>query len=232
MAACESDHRSKTQRNHELVVIDACMFSGKSGRIIWEAERLERAGVPFQTFKHPLDERYAGVATINSHNNQSIPCEAYASPFEIYAHVRPDTAVVLIDEAQFYVEEAHEFVLMVEKLAEEGRIVIVAGLGLDFRGEGFGPMPELLAHATKVEKLFAVCACCGSMHADRTQRMVDGRPANYSDPVIMVGAKESYEARCRDCHEVPGAPSFEKMFTDFLNAGQGEGQVLVAEIVS
>jgi thymidine kinase len=89
-----------------------------------------------------------------------------------------------------------------EALAERGMRVIVAGLDTDFRGEPFGPMPLLLAQAEKVEKLRAICVVCGQ-EASRTQRLIDGRPASFEDPVILVGAKEVYEARCRTCHEVP-----------------------------
>jgi thymidine kinase len=92
------------------------------------------------------------------------------------------------------------------KLADDGRRVIVAGLDQDFRGEPFGPMPLLMALAERVDKLQAICVCCGAP-ASRTQRLIDGRPARYDDPIILVGGSESYEARCRQCHEVPGKPT-------------------------
>ena len=82
--------------------------------------------------------------------------------------------------------------------------VIIAGLDMDFRGEAFGPMPQLLAQAEKVDKLQAICQVCGAP-ASRSQRLLDGKPADYDDPVILVGAEEVYEARCRSCHKVPRA---------------------------
>jgi thymidine kinase len=79
--------------------------------------------------------------------------------------------------------------------------VIVTGLDMDFRGEPFGPMPLLMAEAERVDKLSAICVVCGAP-ASRTQRLIDGQPASYDDPVIMVGASEVYEARCRHCHQL------------------------------
>jgi len=118
---------------------------------------------------------------------------------EIAKHVKADTNVVAIDEVQFFDWTVAE---LCEKLANEGRRVILAGLDMDFRGEPFGPMPLLMAQAEGVDKLQAICMVCGSP-ASRTQRLIDGRPAHYDDPVIMVGASEVYEARCREHHEVP-----------------------------
>ncbi len=119
--------------------------------------------------------------------------------FEIETRIDPDTNVVAIDEAQFF---DHAIVDLCKRLAHRGVRVIVAGLDLDFRGEPFGPMPHLMAEAEMVEKLQAICVVCGAP-ASRTQRMINGHPAAHDDPIIMVGAKENYEARCRHCHEVP-----------------------------
>jgi thymidine kinase len=110
-----------------------------------------------------------------------------------------DTTVVAIDEAQFFDDEV---IKISQQLADEGIRVIIAGLDTDFRGEPFGPMPILMAKAEKVDKLHAICVICGE-EASRTQRLVDGKPANYEDPVVIVGAAELYEARCRVHHEVP-----------------------------
>lgn len=93
-----------------------------------------------------------------------------------------------------------------------GRVVIVAGLELDFRGRVFGAMGQLMAQADRVEKLTAVCAVCGSTKANRTQRLINGKPASYNDPVVLVGAAEAYEARCRRHHEVPGRDKFSDLF--------------------
>jgi len=106
---------------------------------------------------------------------------------------------VAIDEGQFFDEG---LVDLCERLANEGIWVIVAGLDMDFRGEPFGPMPQLMARAERVDKLQAICVVCGGP-ASHTQRLIDGRPAAYDDPVILVGASEVYQARCRGCHVVP-----------------------------
>jgi len=119
---------------------------------------------------------------------------------QILEHVKPETSVVAIDEAQFFDDK---IVSVAERLADSGVRVIVAGLDMDFRGEPFGPMPALMCRADKVQKLHAICMVCGE-EANRTQRLVNGAPAHYDDPIIMVGAAESYEARCREHHIVPG----------------------------
>lgn len=194
----------------------ASMFAGKTKRLIAEAERFQRAGVPYFVVKHALDDRYEGHDFLSSHDGSSLPCEAISDPLDVYRRVVEKGArVVIWDEVQFYIGKEREIIAVVEQLAKEGVLVILAGLELDFRGELFGPMGELLARATRVEKLTAVCAVCGSLDADRTQRMVDGSPAKYNDALILVGASEAYEARCRRCHEVPGKPSFEEIFTNF-----------------
>jgi thymidine kinase len=111
--------------------------------------------------------------------------------------------VVAIDEVQFF---DWEIAPVCGLLADRGKRVLVAGLDTDFRGEPFGPMPLLMAQAEQVDKLSAICVVCGAP-ASRTQRLINGQPANYDDPVILVGATELYEARCRHCHDVPGHES-------------------------
>ncbi|GAG54346.1 unnamed protein product, partial [marine sediment metagenome] len=122
-----------------------------------------------------------------------------SKPKEIIKSIEPDTEVIAIDEAQFYDDD---IVSICQELADQGKRVIIAGLDQDFRGEPFGPIPKLLAVAEYVNKLQAICIVCGNT-ASRTQRLVNGLPAKYSDPTILIGAKESYEARCRKCHNVP-----------------------------
>ena len=107
--------------------------------------------------------------------------------------------MVGIDEGQFF-EDA--IINIVEDLVNQGIRVIVTGLDTDFRGEPFGPMPILMSKAEVVDKLHAICIVCGEQ-ASRTQRLVDGEPARYDDPVVIVGASEMYEARCREHHQVP-----------------------------
>jgi thymidine kinase len=106
---------------------------------------------------------------------------------------------VAIEEAQFFDEGIIE---VYRRLADAGYDVIAAGLDMDFKGEPFGPMPSLLAEADEVVKFRAICARCGR-EASRSQRLIDGKPAPVSAPTILIGAEESYEARCRHCHDVP-----------------------------
>ena len=117
-----------------------------------------------------------------------------------------DADVIAIDEVQFFDEG---IVDICNYYADHGKRVMCAGLDMDFRGEPFGVMPKLVTHAEFVTKLTAVCTKCGAP-ATRTQRLVDGKPARYDDPIILVGASESYEAVCRHCHDVPNKPSLMK----------------------
>jgi thymidine kinase len=142
------------------------------------------------------------VDSVVSHDGKSIEARPIEWSKDILNLVEEDTDVVAIDEIQFFDDS---IVTVVKILADRGKRVIFAGLDMDFRGEPFHPVPELMAIAESVTKLNAICVICGNP-ASRTQRLIDGKPAAYTDPVIMVGAAESYEARCRDCHEVPGKP--------------------------
>ncbi|RLD14387.1 MAG: thymidine kinase, partial [Caldiserica bacterium] len=155
-----------------------------------------------QVFKSSLDTRY-DEAKVVSHSGAKVEAISVDHPEEIIAKIDDDTQVVAIDEAQFFSEK---IVDVIEFLADRGIRVIVAGLDLDFRGEPFGPMPALLARAEKVDKLTAICMVCGE-EATRTQRIIDGKPASYYDPVVMIGAQEKYEARCRRHHIVPDKPN-------------------------
>jgi thymidine kinase len=173
------------------------MFSGKTEELIRRIRRAEIARQKIQVFKPSIDTRYA-EREVTSHSG----LQAEAVPVENTAQVRemiePDTTVIALDEVQFFDAEV---VNLCEDLAARGMRVIVAGLDMDFRGVPFGPVPDLLARAEHVQKLQAICVVCGGP-ASRTQRIVNGRPAAYDDPVILVGAEETYEARCRGCHEV------------------------------
>jgi len=151
-----------------------------------------------QVFKPSIDFRYA-VEKVTSHAGNDFAAIPVSDPDEIHEKLAQDTTVVAIDEAQFF---NSSIVGIAQTLAEKGLRVIVAGLDMDFRGEPFGPMPEFLAKAENVEKLHAICMVCGE-EACRTQRLVNGTPAFYDDPVVIVGASELYEARCRKHHEVP-----------------------------
>jgi thymidine kinase len=185
-----------------LELICGSMFSGKTEELLRRVRRAEIARKKVQVFKPQIDSRY-GMERVASHNGLAREnAIVVGSAAEILASVEPETAVVAIDEVQFFDWSIAE---VCTRLADQGKRVVVAGLDQDFRGEPFGPMPLLLALAERVDKLNAICVCCGA-NASRTQRLIDGRPARYDDPIILVGGSESYEARCRQCHEVPGKP--------------------------
>ncbi len=182
-------------------VICGSMFSGKSEELIRRAKRGEIAKKPVQIFKPIIDSRYGGVTMVNAHSGLSAGAQPIEDSSDIFDLLKSDTRIVCIDEAQFL---DAGIVDVVKKLAAERNLrVIVAGLDLDFRGEPFGPMPTLIADAEIVDKLHAICVVCGE-DASRTQRIVNGVPANYHEPIVVIGAQESYEARCRHCHIVPG----------------------------
>lgn len=179
-------------------VICGSMFSGKTEELIRRVRRAQIAKQSVQVFKPLIDTRYA-AGRVTSHNGQDIDGQACASAADIRANLRPETTVVGIDEVQFF---SDDLVDLVDDLAAHDVRVIVAGLDLDFRGEPFGPIPRLMCAAEDVLKLHAICVVCGE-EACRTQRLVNGQPARYDDPIIMIGAEESYEARCRRHHSVP-----------------------------
>jgi len=181
-----------------LEVIVGSMFSGKSEELIRRVKRALIARRTVQVFKPVIDDRY-GMEVVRSHDGDSFVARPVRSSDEILALISPETTVVGVDEVQFFDPGIVE---VVRALVTSGRRVICAGLDLDFRGEPFGPVPTLLALAERVDKLEAICVVCGEP-ATRTQRIVNGVPAFYDDPIIVIGAKEAYEARCRSCHEVP-----------------------------
>ena len=180
-----------------LEVICGSMFSGKTEELIRRVRRAQIARQKVQVFKPSLDDRYT-LEKVTSHNGMDLDATTVTEAMEILDLVEPDTAVVAIDEVQFF---DWTIAQVCNTLAENGKRVIITGLDMDFRGEPFGPMPLLMAEAERVDKLSAICVVCGAP-ASRTQRLIDGQPASYDDPVIMVGASEVYEARCRHCHQV------------------------------
>ena len=182
-----------------IEVICGVMFSGKSEELIRRVRRAIIAKKKVQVFKSHLDERYSGIYHVSSHDGRSVEAVPIDTPEQIAQLVQPDTQVVAIDEAQFL---DPSIVPLATSLANRGVRVIIAGTDSDFRGEPFGPMPQLLAVAEVVDKLHAICVICGNP-ASRNQRLIGGRPARYDSPTIMVGSTESYEARCRACHSVP-----------------------------
>jgi thymidine kinase len=194
-------HESGKKKGGRIELICGSMFSGKTEELLRRVRRAEIARQQVQVFKPKLDDRY-DLTQVYSHDGLHCEAETIERAEEILEKVKPDTTVVAIDEAQFMDWSVADVARI---LADRGIRVIVTGLDLDFRGEPFGPMPLLLAEAELVDKLQAICVQCAAP-ASRTQRLIDGRPASYDDPVILVGASEVYEARCRDCHEVPGRP--------------------------
>jgi thymidine kinase len=179
-----------------LEIVAGPMFSGKSEELIRRVTRALIAKQRVQVFKPAIDDRYDTVR-VASHAGRTLEAEAVAGVAEVRARLQPGTRVVAVDEGQFFDDDLVPFAL---EMADEGKRVIVAGLDLDFRGEPFGPLPALLAHAEMVEKLTAICSC--GRAATRTQRLIQGKPAHFDDPVILVGASESYEPRCREHHVV------------------------------
>ena len=182
-----------------IEVISGVMFSGKSEELLRRVRRAVIARKRVQLFKSHLDDRYAAVQQIATHDGVVAEAVPVDSAGEIMRRVRPDSEVVAIDEAQFLDEGVVE---VATALANRGVRVILAGTDTDFRGEPFGAMPDLMAVAEIVDKLHAICVVCGEA-ACRNQRLVDGKPALYESPTILVGGRESYEARCRHCHDVP-----------------------------
>ncbi|HEX5385282.1 MAG TPA: thymidine kinase [Gemmatimonadales bacterium] len=182
-----------------IEVIAGVMFAGKSEELIRRVRRAVIARRRVQVFKSHVDSRYAGLYSVSSHDGKELDATPVDSAAEIYRLARADTALIAIDEAQFL---DRGIVGVATALAGRGTRVLLAGTDTDFRGEPFGPMGDLMAVAETVDKLQAICVVCGDL-ACRNQRLVDGRPARWDAPTIMVGGHESYEARCRRCHEVP-----------------------------
>lgn len=181
-----------------IEVITGSMFSGKTDEMIRRLRRATIARQKVQVFKPVIDNRYQ-VEKVTSHAGTAFDAIPIHNVEDLYSHLDTDTTVVGIDEAQFF---EGNVVSIVQQLAERDLRVIVAGLDTDFRGEPFGCMPDLMSVAERVDKLQAICMVCGESAA-RTQRLVNGKPARYDDPIIIVGASEMYEARCRKHHEVP-----------------------------
>ncbi|MBA2458649.1 MAG: thymidine kinase [Gemmatimonadales bacterium] len=182
-----------------IEVISGVMFSGKSEELIRRVRRGIIARRQVQVFKSHLDSRYAGLYSVTSHDGTELDASPVDSAAEILRLARQEAEIVAIDEAQFL---DPDILPVAGILAARGVRVILAGTDTDFRGEPFGAMGALMAVAEVVDKLQAICVVCGDP-ACRNQRLLDGRPARYDSPTIMIGGRESYEARCRHCHKVP-----------------------------
>lgn len=188
-------------RDGWIEVICGSMYAGKTEELLRRIRRIEYAKKTILVFKPKIDNRYSDGEVV-SHNNERVKSINISNPLDIMKYVDPLPYAVAIDEVQFLKKDV---INVCEELANQGVRVILAGLDKDFRGEPFGIMPELLAKAEYVTKLQAICQVCGAP-ATRTQRIINGKPAKYTDPIVLVGAKEHYEARCRHCHQVEGKP--------------------------
>jgi len=181
-----------------IEVITGSMFCGKTDELIRRLRRATIAKQKVQVFKPIIDVRYS-AEKVTSHAGSEFSALPIQDASNILEKLDPETTVVAIDEAQFFDDE---LVSISQQLADRNLRVIIAGLDTDFRGEPFGPMPVLMAKAEVVDKLHAICMECGEP-ATRTQRLINGKPAHYDDPIVIVGASELYEARCRKHHIVP-----------------------------
>ncbi|MDI9503956.1 MAG: thymidine kinase [Bacillota bacterium] len=181
-----------------IEVVCGPMFAGKTEELIRRIKRLEYAKIPYLVFKPKVDDRY-GDNVIKSHNKNEKNAINIEHSKEILPHLKDvKVEVIIIDEAQFFDQDLAE---VVDELADLGYRVIVGGLDRDFRGEPFGPMPSILARAEVVTKLTAICPVSGKP-ATRTQRIINGKPAAYDDPIVLIDAEESYEPRSRNKHQV------------------------------
>lgn len=178
-------------------VICGSMFSGKTEELIRRLRRAQIAKLPVQVFKHSLDQRVT-IEKLHSHSGDTLEALALDSEIRMEEALEEKTRVIGIDEVQFFSQAIIPFI---QRLIEQSKHVIVAGLDMDFRGLPFGCMPALMALADSVTKLKAVCISCGD-DAHFTQRMVNDKPAAFKDPLILIGAQENYQARCRSCFQI------------------------------
>lgn len=180
-----------------IEVICGPMFAGKSEELLRRINRLVYAKKKFLVFKPRIDDRYSEDEVV-SHQKRAFKAHSISKGIEILKYVTNDLQVVCIDEVQFFDDTVID---VIETLANRGIRVICAGLDNDFKGDPFPITANLLARAEYVTKLTAICTICGK-EATKTQRLINGQPASSDDPIVLVGASESYEARCRHCHEV------------------------------
>lgn len=180
-----------------IEVICGPMFAGKTEELIRRVTRMEYAHKNFLVFKPSIDNRYSTDEVV-SHSKYKKKAINIKEAKEILPYITDDIQAIVVDEVKFFDES---MISVLTNLANKGLRVICAGLDLDFKGKPFGIIPSLLAIAERITKLTAICMCCGE-EATRTQRIIDGHEAYDDDPVVLVGAKESYEARCRRCHKV------------------------------
>ncbi len=197
MARASTSRTAKNRPLGKITVICGSMFAGKSEELIRLARRALYARKKVQVFKPTIDNRY-DESNVVTHLGVAHNAVAVRSVRDLCTKIDGDTEIVLIEEAQFFDESLADVAV---KLADEGREVILAGLDQDFRREPFGPMGRLMAVADEVVKLRAICMNCGQP-ASHTYRVIDGKPAHWDDPIVLIGATEAYEARCRNCYAI------------------------------
>lgn len=182
-----------------IEVICGCMYSGKTEELIRRLHHVKIARQQLQAFTPKRDTRYA-TGNLVSYNGVRIEAQPIGSITEVFDYLHDGVQVVALDELHFLDDEPDVVLTTVQALADRGLRVIIAGLDQNFRAKPFPAMSRLLAVAEQVDKLFAICVRCGA-YATRSQRMIDGRPAPFDAPTIVVGGLELYEARCRACYE-------------------------------
>lgn len=186
-----------------IEVIVGSMYAGKTEEFLRRIKRIHYAKKDVLVFKPKIDNRYSNNEIV-SHNKTKTASFEIDKAKDIYNYIKDELPyAIAVDEVQF-IDKG--IIALAEDLADRGVRVILAGLDKNFRGEPFGVVPELLARAEFVTKLEAICQVCGAP-ATRTQRIINGEPASYNDPIILIGAEEQYEARCRHCHVVRDKPS-------------------------
>lgn len=197
---------------YRFEIITGPMSCGKTEELLRRIRRLIIAKKKVKVVSPSIDTR-AKRDCIESRNGLWLDTAKVKNAREILDVVEKDDDVIAIDELQFFDKE---IVNVINTLVIQGKRVIGTGLDLDFKGEPFGSMPELLAYADKVDKLTAICMKCGSEYAVRTQRLIDGEPADINSPLIMIGADETYEARCIDCWEIKNSQAEKSTMTSSL----------------
>lgn len=192
---------AKLKKDGRIEIITGPMFAGKTEELLRRIRRLQYAKKNIVVFKPTIDDRFSSNEVV-SHDKNRTKSVNISTAEEMFDHVDASIEVVAVDEIQFMNDTACE---IIEEFAARGIHVIVSGLDTDFRGEPFGFIPKILSKAESVMKLSAICVKCGAP-GTKTQRIVDGKPARYHDPIVLIGASESYEARCRHCHRVYAKP--------------------------
>lgn len=180
-----------------IEMITGPMFAGKSEELLRRINRLRYAKKSFLVFKPSIDNRYSESEVV-SHSKRAYKCISISKGSDILKYYQKGIQAICIDEVQFFDDSIIE---VIDFLAQDGVRVICAGLDCDFKGDPFKISATILAKAEYVTKLTAICCVCGR-EANMTQRLINGEPASVNDPVVLVGASEAYEARCRHCHIV------------------------------